>query len=184
MKKEIVALVGSLRKESYNYKLALKVKELLNEEEVNLNIVDIKDIPLFNEDIEYPAPSAVTRLREEIKSADALLIFTPEYNHYFPGVLKNVLDWLSRPISKEEGYVLNKKKVAFAGASTGMNGTALAQDHLVTLLNFLNMDVMNTPRLTIPFVHKQVDNNGNVDFNGSLTFIKMFINAFLAFINE
>ena len=91
MKKiKILAIVGSLRKESYNRQLALAAKEILGDR-VDFTLLEYQDIPLMNQDIEYPAPEAVKRVREEVKSADGIWFFTPEYNHFFPGVLKNLV---------------------------------------------------------------------------------------------
>ena len=88
MKKiKILAIVGSLRKESYNLQLALAAKDLIGERG-DFVLLEYEDIPLMNQDIEYPAPDAVKRVREEVKSADGIWFFTPEYNHFFPGVLK------------------------------------------------------------------------------------------------
>ncbi len=95
----IVAIVGSLRKESYNRQLALTAKEGLGDRAA-FEILEYADIPFMNQDIEYPAPEAVRRVRAAVREADGLWIFTPEYNHSYPGVLKNLIDWLSRPISK------------------------------------------------------------------------------------
>lgn len=84
MKKiKILAIVGSLRKESYNRQLALAAKEILGDR-VDFTLLEYQDIPLMNQDIEYPAPEAVKRVREEVKSADGIWFFTPEYNHFFP----------------------------------------------------------------------------------------------------
>lgn len=143
---KIVAIVGSLRKESYNRQLAFAAKEILGDQ-VDFAMLEYQDIPLMNQDIEYPAPDAVKKVREEVKSADGIWFFTPEYNHFFPGVLKNLIDWLSRPISDQEPQVLDGKPAAISGISPSMSGTSLAQDHLVTLISFLNMDVMNSPGL-------------------------------------
>ena len=145
----ILAIVGSLRKESYNRQLALAVKEIVGDR-ARFEIMEYADLPYMNQDIEIPAPEAVSRVRGQVKAADGIWFFTPEYNHFFPGVLKNLIDWLSRPVSKEEPQVLAKKPAAISGISPGMSGTGLAQDHLVTLLSFLNMEIMNSPRLTIP----------------------------------
>ena len=128
--KRIAAIVGSLRENSYNRQLALAAKEIVGDRAI-FEIVDYDDVPMMNQDIEYPAPDAVCRVREQIKSADGVWIFTPEYNHSYPGVLKNLIDWLSRPISKEERQVLSRKAIAVSGASPGMGGTVTAQDLLV-----------------------------------------------------
>ena len=158
---KILAIVGSLRKESYNRQLALAAKEILKDW-ADFTLLEYQDIPLMNQDIEFPAPEAVKRVREEVKSADGIWFFTPEYNHFFPGVLKNLIDWLSRPISGQEPQVLNGKPAAISGISPGMSGTCVAQDHLVTLISFLNMDVMNAPRLTIPNLYATADSDGRL----------------------
>lgn len=184
MKKiKILAIVGSLRKESYNRQLALAVKELIGER-ADFTLLEYGDIPLMNQDIEYPAPEDVKRARDEVKSADGIWFFTPEYNHFFSGVLKNLIDWLSRPISDKETQVLAGKPAAISGISPGMSGTGLAQDHLVTLISFLNMDVMNSPRLTIPNAMQQFDSRGKLDLNTSEPYLEKQINAFLNFIQR
>ena len=136
----------------------------------------------MNQDIEYPAPEAVKRVRDAVKSSDGIWFFTPEYNHYFPGVLKNLIDWLSRPISDKEPQVLAGKPAAISGISPAMAGTGLAQDHLVTLISFLNMDVMNVPRLTIPNAMQQLDSNGKLELKISYPYLEKQTNAFLEFI--
>lgn len=160
-KNKILAVIGSLRKESYNRKLALVAKEIIGEN-ADFTLLDYNDIPFFNEDIEYPAPEAVKRVREEVKSADGIWYFTPEYNHSISGVLKNLIDWLSRPISTKEPQILYRKPAAISGISLGMTGTVVAQYHLVALISYLNMDVMNAPRLTIPGAMQQVDSQDNL----------------------
>ncbi|SHK13728.1 NADPH-dependent FMN reductase [Desulforamulus aeronauticus DSM 10349] len=112
------------------------------------------------------------------------MFFTPEYNHFFPGVLKNLIDWLSRPISKTEGQVLTGKPAAISGISPGMSGTGIAQDHLVTLLSFLNMDIMNLPRLTIPNAMQQVNQDGKLELTTSAPYLIKQADAFLAFIRN
>ena len=132
----------------------------------------------------YPAPDAVKRVRDAVKSADGIWFFTPEYNHFFPGVLKNLIDWLSRPISVKEPQVLAGKPAALSGISPSMAGTSLAQDHLVTLISFLNMDVMNVPRLTIPNAIQQVDNQGKLALKASYPYLEKQANAFLSFVQK
>jgi chromate reductase len=180
---KILAIVGSLRKESYNRQLALTAKEILGDR-VDFSLLKYEDIPLMNEDIEFPPPESVKRVREEVKSADGIWFFTPEYNHFFPGVLKNLIDWLSRPISGKEPQVLAEKPAAISGVSPGMAGTSLAQDHLVTLISFLNMDVMNAPRLTIPYVMKQLDGDGKLKLKESYSFLEKQANAFVNFVKK
>lgn len=180
-KLNILAIVGSLRKESFNRQLALAAKDAVGDL-ADFEILDYADVPLLNQDIEYPAPEAVKRVRDMVKSADAIWFFTPEYNHFFPGVLKNLIDWLSRPISDKEPQVLAGKPAAISGITPGMSGTGIAQDHLVTLISFLNMDVMNTPRLTIPNALQQVDSQGKLALAASKPFLEKQANAFINFI--
>ena len=180
---KIVAIVGSLREESYNLQLALAIKEIIGER-ADFMILKYQDVPLMNQDIEYPAPDAVKRVREEVKSADGIWFFTPEYNHFFPGVLKNLIDWLSRPISDKTSQVLIGKPAAISGISIGMSGTALAQDHLVTLISLLNMDVMNAPRLVIRNAMQQVNNKGELELTNHYHYLERQVNAFIDFINR
>ncbi len=178
---KILAIVGSLRKDSYNRQLALAAKEIIGKRAV-FRILDYKDVPLMNEDIEFPAPQAVIRVRGEVKSADAIWFFTPEYNHYFPGVLKNLIDWLSRRIGDNEPQVLAGKPAAVSGISPGMSGTVCAQDHLVTLISFLDMNVMNAPRLTVPNATEQLDPDGKLLLRSSYPYLEKQANVFLDFI--
>ena len=180
--KRIAAIVGSLRENSYNRQLALAAKEIVGDR-ARFDIVEYGDVPLMNQDIEYPAPESVRRVREEIKAADGVWIFTPEYNHSYPGVLKNLIDWLSRPISKEERQVLSRKPIAISGASPGMGGTLTAQDLLVMLLSMLNANVMNIPRLTIPNIAQQTDGQGKLSLTTSLPYLEKQVDAFLKFIS-
>lgn len=177
----IIAIVGSLRKDSYNKQLAVAAQSVVGDL-AELEILDYSDVPLLNQDIEYPAPDAVKRVREKVKAADGIWFFTPEYNHFFPGVLKNLIDWLSRPISKEEPQVLAGKPAAISGISPAMTGTALAQDHLVTLLSFLDMNVMNVPRLTIPNAKQQLNEEGKLALTSSAPYLKKQADAFINYI--
>jgi len=177
----IIAVVGSLRKDSYNRQLALEAKRVVGDRAV-MELLEYADVPLMNQDIEYPAPDAVRRVRDIIKSADGIWFFTPEYNHFFSGVLKNLLDWLSRPVSDDEPQVLGGKPAAISGITPGMSGTGSAQDHLVTLISLLNMRVMNQPRLTIPHAAQQTDESGRLVLISSAPFLEKQANAFLRFI--
>jgi chromate reductase len=179
----IAAVVGSLRKDSYNLQLALAAQKIIGDK-ADFEIIDFSDVPFMNQDIEFPAPEAVKRIRGKIKAADGIWFFTPEYNHFFPGVLKNLIDWLSRPVSKDEPQVLAGKPAAISGVTPSMAGTALAQDHLVTLLSFLNMKIMNTPRLTIPNVQQQLNKDGKLELTTSAPYLQKQAEAFLEFISE
>ncbi|MDD3257284.1 MAG: NAD(P)H-dependent oxidoreductase [Methanocorpusculum sp.] len=178
---KILAVVGSLRTGSFNRQLASEAAKMLPQGVV-MEIVDGGNLPLFNEDLEYPPPEAVTRLREKVKSADGIWFFTPEYNHFFPGNLKNLIDWLSRPVSPTEGQVLQGKPAAISGASPGISGTGIAQDHLIVILSYLDMKIMNQPRLIIPNVLNQVDAGGKLVLKESLPYLQKIVNSFVRFI--
>ncbi|WP_027398391.1 NADPH-dependent FMN reductase [Anaerovorax odorimutans] len=182
-KLKIVAIVGSLRKDSYNRQLAATAKKMVNDI-AEFELLDYADIPLFNEDIEFPTPKSVKRVREIVKSADGIWFFTPEYNHFFSGVLKNLIDWLSRPISKNEAQVLKGKPAAVSGITPGMSGTGIAQDHLVTLISFLNMNVMNSPRLTIPNALQQINKDNRLELTDSTPYLQKQADAFINFIQS
>ena len=181
--KRIAAIVGSLRENSYNRQLALAAKEAIGDRAI-FELIDFADVPLMNQDIEYPAPESVRRVRSQIKSADGVWIFTPEYNHSYPGVLKNLIDWLSRPISKEERQVLSRKPIAISGASPAMGGTVTAQDLLVMLLSMLNANVMNSPRLAVSNVTQQADETGHLALTTSLPYLQKQADAFLKFLEQ
>lgn len=184
MKKiKILAIIGSLRKDSYNRQLAFAAKNVVGTE-ADFEILDYADVPLLNQDSEYPAPAAVKRVREAVKAADGIWFFTPEYNHFFPGVLKNLLDWLSRPVSDQEPRVVIGKPTAVSGITPGLSGTAIAQDHLVTLISFLNMKVMNAPRLVIPHAMEQLNAEGKLELTKSAPYLEKQAEAFLDFIRN
>lgn len=180
---KITAIVGSLRKDSFNRQLALAAKEAIGDR-AEFSLLEYSDVPLMNQDIEFPAPESVKRVREEVKSSDGVWFFTPEYNHFFPGVLKNLIDWLSRPVSDKEPPMLIGKPAAISGITPGMSGTGIAQDHLVTLISFLNMNVMNVPRLTIPNAMQQLDSKGKLALKASYPYLEKQAKAFVDFITE
>jgi chromate reductase len=125
-KTKILGFVGSLREGSYNKALMRAADELLPEN-VELEVFDLVGFPLFNQDFEKQPPQAVREFKEEIRKADAILIATPEYNYSIPGVLKNAIDWASRPHGDN---AFESKPVAIMSASIGKLGGARAQYHL------------------------------------------------------
>jgi chromate reductase len=180
---KILAVVGSLRKGSFNRQLALAAQAAVGDQ-AGFELLEFADVPMMNEDIEFPMPPAVARVREKVRAADGVWFFTPEYNHFFPGVLKNLLDWLSRQPDDGEPPLLAKKPAAISGITPGMFGTSLAQDHLVTLISLLDMDVMNAPRLTIPRALRQTDADGRLALTGSAPFLEKQAQAFVTFIKN
>ena len=134
--KKILLIVGSLRKSSFNRQLAGEAAALL-EGRASVKTLDFDSVPFMNQDREYPAPESVARVRTEVGSADAIWIFTPEYNYSYPGVLKNLLDWLSRPLKEgdpDRVSALTGKKAAIssaAGSSAGAGARAKLGELLV-----------------------------------------------------
>src|SRR5687767_273497 len=131
----ILGIPGSLRKASYN-KAALRAAQALVPAGTTLEIFELDGIPPFNQDDEQNPPPRVTELKARIRAADAVLICTPEYNYSVPGVLKNAIDWASRPYGDS---AWTGKPVAIMGASVGVLGTARAQYHLRQMCVFLDM---------------------------------------------
>jgi len=141
--KKILFIVGSLREGSFNRQLAREAEQMIGAR-AEVTYLDYSDIPLINQDIEFPEPEAVARLRAAVREADALWVFTPEYNFSYPGHVKNLFDWLSRPIvanDYEMPTVINGKKVALSGAG-GKMATAKCREKLTELLTFIKADVM------------------------------------------
>lgn len=140
---KIAVIVGSLRAASYNNALARAIEEAAPEG-VEFVYGNISVLPLFNEELEAQYPQEATNLKEIIRSADGVLIVTPEYNRGIPGVLKNAIDWVSRPW---EGQPLKGKPVAIAGVSSGKIGTAVAQSHMRQMLVYLEARLMGQPEV-------------------------------------
>ncbi len=156
---KIVGIVGSLRQESYNRSTLLAAKNLLPEG-VSLEIVEISDIPLFNEDVEREGvPSVVVEFKNKLSTSDAIIIATPEYNYSIPGVLKNALDWASRG----EDSPLSSKPLAIMSASMGMLGGSRVQYHLRQVAVALNMMTINNPEVFIANAHQKFDSNGTLN---------------------
>lgn len=146
-RKRVLMIVGSLRKHSLNKQLAQEAMELLDDE-VDAELLQYSDIPFINQDIERPAPEQVTRVRNQVRSAGALWIITPEYNHAIPGVLKNLIDWLSRPEEYGKATVVSGKPVTISGAA-GRSGSSHALKDLEALLSLIKMDVIDVPATTV-----------------------------------
>lgn len=170
---KILGFAGSLRKNSYN-RGALRAAQALAPSDAKIEIFDLNGIPVFNEDEEASPSKTVLEFRKKISAADAVLIATPEYNYSIPGVLKNAIDWGSRPYGK--GALIGKP-VAIMGASIGMLGTARAQYHLRQSFVFLNMRVLNQPEVMIPFAAKAFDAQGNLTDDKARDKIKELVSA-------
>lgn len=154
----IIGFAGSLRKNSYNKALLRAAMELLPKD-AQLEILDLEGIPLFNQDLVPKMPEEVKEFKAKIKAADAILIATPEHNYSVPSVLKNAIDWASRPY---EDNSFDDKPVAIMSASIGMLGGARAQYHLRQVFVTLNMHCINRPEVFVAFANQKIDENGKV----------------------
>ena len=154
----LLGIPGSLRRASFN-RAALHAAQELVPLDVELEFFDLEGIPPFNEDDERSLPARVSELKAKIREADAILFATPEYNYSIPGVLKNAIDWASRPYGDN---AWDDKPVAVMGASVGATGTARAQYHLRQTFIFLNMHPLNRPEVMISNAAQRFDANGRL----------------------
>lgn len=178
MKREmaILGFAGSLRKDSYN-KALLRVAVELAPKKVKFEVFDLEGIPPFNQDLENKMPQRVKEFKAKIKAADAILIVTPEYNYSVPGVLKNAIDWASRPYGDN---AFEDKPVGVMSASTGMLGGARAQYHLRQTFVFLNAHPLNRPEVIVPFAYEKIDEKGKVTDKKAREKIKELLDALVA----
>jgi chromate reductase len=176
----LAVLVGSLRKESLNKKLALALAEL-GKTDFKFDFIKINALPLFNEDLEHDLPGPVTDLIHTVKASDAVLILTPEYNRDIPGVLKNALDWGSRPYGK--GCWIGKC-VAITGMSPGNVGTAVCQTHLRSQLSVLGMLQMPAPEICLKYAPDFFEADGSIAAGPNRKFLGTFMTSFAEWIKK
>lgn len=180
---KIIGISGSLRKGSYNTALLQTAKSLMpaNSE---LQIVSIDGIPLFNEDLEKEgAPAIVNALKEQIIAADGLLISTPEYNNGIPGVLKNAIDWISRPPA-DTAKVFAGKPFALMGATPSGFGTVFAQTSWLQTIRYLKLRPCFANGLYVSVAHQKFDANLKLTDEPTLATLKKFLEDFATFIRE
>ncbi len=171
----ILSISGSLRKGSYN-KILLNAAIELAPQGMTFEFAEIGDLPLYNQDVEDAGiPPQVQRLKEQIRNADAILFATPEYNYSMPGVLKNAIDWASRP-PKDNPF--NGKPCAIMSASTGMGGGAKAQYHLRQSCVFVNLIPMNRPEIILPKAQEKFDANGTLTDDAARKILTTFMQSF------
>ncbi|MCQ6280632.1 NAD(P)H-dependent oxidoreductase [Bacillus sp. EB600] len=177
---KVVAIVGSIRKDSYNLKLAQYIQKRY-QERFELEILNIRELPFYDQDIENNPPEVVINFKNKVKNADAVLWVTPEYNGTVPGVLVNVIDWLSR-VDK----VMIGKPSWIMGASMGNLGTVKAQMHL--------RDILFSPGISSPLlpgnevyvgaVHTKLDEAGNMTDESTVQFIDSVVDNFIKWYNH
>ncbi|MEO6281343.1 NADPH-dependent FMN reductase [Roseateles sp.] len=178
---KIIALSGALRRASYNTAL-LRAAIALAPEGVTIELRTLHGIPLYDGDVEAEGiPEAVTTLREEIRAADALLISTPEYNNAIPGVLKNGLDWLSRP-SGEGAKLFGGKPTGLMGATPGGFGTVQSQDAMLSVFRTFGSDFWMGGRVMVSHAGQVFDADGKLVDDKVREQLQQFVNGFVAFV--
>jgi chromate reductase, NAD(P)H dehydrogenase (quinone) len=171
-------IVGSLSATSINRALA-EVLIRLAPESLTFVEIPIRDLPLYNRDLDEDYPPAGRALKDAITSVDAVLFVSPEYNRGIPGALKNAIDWASRPYGTNS---FNRKPSAVIGASPGKIGTAVAQQSLRSVLGFCDSPQMTAPEAYIQFTPGLITENGEVTDEKTERFLRDFIEAFAVFI--
>jgi chromate reductase len=172
-KPQVAVIVGSTRSESINRKLA-RALAALGANKFEARFVRIDDLPLYNQDQESPLPPAVTRFKNELAAADGALIVTPEHNRSIPAVLKNAIDWGTRPYGKN---VWTGKPGFITGTSPGAIGTALVQQHLRSVMSGLGMILLGGEAY-ITFKPNLIDDQGNIGDEGTRKFLQDFVDRF------
>ena len=173
-KNKIAVLVGSLRRESFNRKMA-KALIALAPDSLELEIIEIAGLPLYNEDLDKDPPPAWTEFRARVKRSDGVLFVTPEYNRSVPGVLKNAIDVGSRPYGQS---AWDGKPGAVMSVSPGAIGGFGANHHLRQSMVFLNVPVMQQPEAYIGGAAKLFDSSGNIANDSNQDFARKFMQAF------
>lgn len=175
----IAVIVGSLRKDSFNRKLALAIAHLAPSD-FTFEHLRIDDLPLYNQDDDGNQAPSVKRLKSEIAAAQGLLFVTPEYNRSMPGVLKNAIDNASRPYGQSAWA---GKPAGVIGVSVGAIGTALAQQHLRNVLAYLDVPTMGQPEAFIQNKEGLFDDKGHIA-EGSKKFLQGWVDAYVAWIKR
>lgn len=176
---KIAVVVGSLRKESFNRKLAGAIAKLAPPE-FTFKQVEIGDLPLYNQDDDENQASSVKRLKAEISEANGVVFVTPEYNRAIPGVLKNAIDHASRPYGKSAWA---GKPAGVLGVSIGAIGTALAQQHLRNSLAYLDMPTMGQPEVFLQAKEGLFNEDGSVGAS-SEAFLQGWVDRYVAWVKK
>ena len=178
MSRNIAVIVGSIRHDSINRKLA-KALIRLAPETLKFSEIPFRDLPLYSYDYDDDYPEVALTFKAAIKGADAILFVTPEYNRSIPGGLKNAIDWASRPYGSN---AFTRKPTAVIGTSPGAIGTAVAQQSLRSVLSFCNAPQMNAPEAYIQFTPGMITDDGEVTVEATETFLRTYMKEFHDFI--
>ena len=176
---QIAVVVGSLRKDSFNLKLANAIAKLAPPEFSFVHL-EIGDLPLYNQDDDANPAASVTRIKGQIAASQGVLFLTPEYNRSFPGVLKNAIDHASRPYGQSAWI---GKPAGVLGASIGAIGTALAQQHLRNVLAYLDMPTLGNPEAFIQAKDGLFDDAGNIG-EASIKFLQGWMDHYVAWVKQ
>jgi chromate reductase len=176
---KIVVVVGSLRRESFNRKLADAVVKLAPSE-FSFERLEIGNLPLYNQDDDANQAAPVRSMKAQISAAQGVLFVTPEYNRAIPGVLKNAIDHASRPYGQS---AWNGKPAGILGVSVGAIGTAIAQQQLRNVLAYLNMPTLGQPEAFIQAKEGLFDDAGNIGA-GSRAFLQGWMDQFVAWVKK
>jgi chromate reductase len=176
----ILGIPGSLRRGSFN-RAALRAAQALLPPGATLEVFDLTGIPVFDQDTEAHLPRRVVELKAAVRAADAILFATPEYNFSIPGVLKNAIDWGSRPPGDS---CWTGKPAAILGVSSGLLGTARAQYHLRQVLAGLDMKLLNKPEVMIPSAARAFDADGRLTDERALGLIPQELQALMAWTRQ
>ncbi len=177
---QIAVVVGSLRRDSYNRKLAEAVTRL-GTSEFSFKNLRIDDLPLYNQDDDANQADSVKRLKNEIRACQGVLFVTPEYNRSVPGVLKNALDHASRPYGES---AWDQKPAGVIGCSIGAIGTAIAQQHLRNSLAYLNMPTLGQPEVFLNVNDAFFDAQGGIANADSKKFLQGWMDQFVAWVKK
>jgi chromate reductase, NAD(P)H dehydrogenase (quinone) len=177
---KVALFVGSLRKESFNLRLARAIEKLAGND-LAFDQVRLDDLPLYTQEFDADYPPACRRLKDAIKAADALLFVTPEYNRSIPGVLKNAIDIASRPWGTNS---FAGKPGAVIGTSIGSAGSALAQQHLRNVLAYLDVPTLGQPEVFIQFKDELIAPDGTLKDERTAKFLGGFVERYKAWVKR
>ncbi|MFL9965913.1 NAD(P)H-dependent oxidoreductase [Paraburkholderia sediminicola] len=180
MAHHIAVVVGSLRRDSFNRLLARAVISLAPSD-FTFEFIDIASLPLYSQDYDADYPEAGKQLKQRVEAADGLLFVTPEYNRSIPGVLKNALDWGSRPWGTNSW---GNKPAAVIGTSVGATGSALAQQHLRNVLAYLDVATLGQPEVFIKHDPAVINEQGEIVNDRTRKFLQTFVDRYVAWVKR
>ncbi|RPA60967.1 NADPH-dependent oxidoreductase [Aerococcus agrisoli] len=181
---KISGIVGSVNEHSVSRKVLQKTEKYFSDE-VTLEEIEYTQVPLFSVNNEYPAPDAVVKVREAIKESDGLIFIVPEYNLSFSGVLKNLIDWISRPEIMGDPKPILDKPILVISTSAGISGGMVAQEEVRSILNYLGASLLSQPRVSFANVYSLLDERQHLTLDpASAGYLKDTVEAFEQFVNH